>query len=151
MPIGFEASCRQFRLRAGSTDYVMAVVPGGYLAHVYWGKAVPDSDLTDLLRLDENPFTPETNDRDRAVYLDTLPLEYPCFGIGDFREPAFKIRAADGTSACDLRYVSHKIIEGKPKIPGLPATFPTEEKRRSLSSRGPDVRRPRCTRSCQPA
>ncbi len=127
MPIGFEASCRQFRLRAGSTDYVMAVVPGGYLAHVYWGKAVPDSDLTDLLRLDENPFTPETNDRDRAVYLDTLPLEYPCFGIGDFREPAFKIRAADGTSACDLRYVSHKIVEGKPKIPGLPATFPTEE------------------------
>ncbi|MBQ8959795.1 MAG: alpha-galactosidase [Ruminococcus sp.] len=127
MPIRFEPSCRQFRLRAGGTDYIMAVAPGGYLAHVYFGEAVPDEDLTALLRLDENPFTPETNDRDRAVYLDTLPLEYPCYGIGDFREPAFKIRAADGTSACDLRYVSHRITEGKPEIPGLPATFPAKD------------------------
>ena len=30
-------------------------------------------------------------------------------------------------STCDLRYVSHKMYEGKPKLEGLPATFATEE------------------------
>ena len=40
---------------------------------------------------------------------------------------AFKIMDADGMSTCDLRYVSHKMYEGKPKLEGLPATFATEE------------------------
>ena len=127
MSVTYNESARQFRLRANNTDYVITVAPGGdYLAHTYFGTAVPDSDLSYLLRLDENPFTPETNDRDRAVYLDTLPFEYPCFGLGDYREHAFKITAPDGTSTCDLRYKSHRIYKGKPALEGLPATFATE-------------------------
>ena len=128
MSVTFNESARQFRLRANNTDYIIGIAPGGdYLAHVYFGRSVPDEDLTYLLRLDENPWTPETNDRDRACYTDTLPFEYPCFGIGDYREAAFKISAADGTSTCDLRYKSHRIYKGKPALEGLPATFATEE------------------------
>ena len=128
MSVTFNESARQFRLRANNTDYIIGIAPGGdYLAHVYFGRSVPDEDLTYLLRLDENPWTPETNDRDRACYSDTLPFEYPCFGIGDYREAAFKISAADGTSTCDLRYKSHRIYKGKPALEGLPATFATEE------------------------
>lgn len=116
-----------FKLRANNTDYMMKVCEEGYLAHIYYGNKVPDEDLTYLIRLDESPFTPATNDRDRASFMDTLPFEYPCFGIGDYRESAFKIMDADGMSTCDLRYVSHKMYEGKPKLEGLPATFATEE------------------------
>lgn len=116
-----------FKLRANNTDYMMKVCEEGYLAHIYYGNKVPDEDLTYLLRLDESPFTPATNDRDRASFMDTLPFEYPCFGIGDYRESAFKIMDANGMSTCDLRYVSHKMYEGKPKLEGLPATFATEE------------------------
>lgn len=118
---------KAFKLRANNTDYMMKVCEEGYLAHVYYGNKVPDEDLTYLLRLDESPFTPATNDRDRASFMDTLPFEYPCFGLGDYRESAFKIMDADGMSTCDLRYVSHKMYEGKPKLEGLPATFATEE------------------------
>lgn len=118
---------KAFKLRANNTDYMMKVCEKGYLAHIYYGNKVPDEDLTYLLRLDESPFTPATNDRDRASFMDTLPFEYPCFGIGDYRESAFKIMDADGMSTCDLRYVSHKMYEGKPKLEGLPATFATEE------------------------
>lgn len=118
---------KAFKLRANNTDYMMKVCEEGYLAHVYYGNKVPDEDLTYLLRLDESPFTPATNDRDRASFMDTLPFEYPCFGIGDYRESAFKIMDANGMSTCDLRYVSHKMYEGKPKLEGLPATFATEE------------------------
>ncbi len=118
---------KAFKLRANNTDYMMKVCEEGYLAHVYYGNKVPDEDLTYLLRLDESPFTPATNDRDRASFMDTLPFEYPCFGVGDYRESAFKIMDANGMSTCDLRYVSHKMYEGKPKLEGLPATFATEE------------------------
>lgn len=118
---------KAFKLRANNTDYMMKVCEEGYLAHIYYGNKVPDEDLTYLLRLDESPFTPATNDRDRASFMDTLPFEYPCFGLGDYRESAFKIMDADGMSTCDLRYVSHKMYEGKPKLEGLPATFATEE------------------------
>lgn len=118
---------KTFKLRANNTDYMMKVCEEGYLAHIYYGNKVPDEDLTYLLRLDESPFTPATNDRDRASFMDTLPFEYPCFGLGDYRESAFKIMDADGMSTCDLRYVSHKMYEGKPKLEGLPATFATEE------------------------
>ncbi len=118
---------KAFKLRANNTDYMMKVCEEGYLAHVYYGNKVPDEDLTYLLRLDESPFTPATNDRDRASFMDSLPFEYPCFGLGDYRESAFKIMDANGMSTCDLRYVSHKMYEGKPKLEGLPATFATEE------------------------
>lgn len=118
---------KAFKLRANNTDYMMKVCEEGYLAHVYYGNKVPDEDLTYLLRLDESPFTPATNDRDRASFMDTLPFEYPCFGLGDYRESAFKIMDANGMSTCDLRYVSHKMYEGKPKLEGLPATFATDE------------------------
>lgn len=91
MPISYNETARIFKLRAKDTDYIIKAAPGEYLAHVYFGRKVPDEDLTYLLRLDENPFTPETNNRDKACYMDTLPFEYPCFGLGDYREPAFKI------------------------------------------------------------
>lgn len=117
---------RSFKLRAKDTDYMLKICDGEYLGHVYYGKKIPDEDLTYLLRLDESPYTPSINNRDKSSYMDTLPMEYPCFGTGDYREPAFKIMDSDGMSTCDLRYKSHKIYKGKPALEGLPATFATE-------------------------
>ena len=126
MSILYNEKERAFKLRAKDTDYMLKVIEGDYLGHVYYGKKVPDEDLGYLLRFDESPFTPAQNDRDRAVYLDTTPFEYPCFGIGDYREPALMIMDSDGMSTCDLRYVSHRIFDGKPALEGMPATFSTE-------------------------
>lgn len=123
MPVKFNENQMSFKLTAKDTCYMLKVAPGGYLAHVYFGKILPDDDLTYLLRLDENPFTPEVNNRDLACYMDTLPFEYPCFGLGDYREHAFSIVDKNGATTCDLRYKTHKIYDGKPKLAGLPATF----------------------------
>ena len=123
MSVIFNEKNMSFKLTAGESCYMLKVAPGGYLAHVYYGKDLPDEDLSYLLRLDENPFTPETNNRDKACYMDTLPFEYPCFGLGDYREHAFSIMDKNGASTGDLRYKSHKIYKGKPALEGLPATF----------------------------
>ena len=126
MSISYNESSRSFKLRAKDTDYILGVIEGEYLGHIYYGNKVADDDLTYLLRFDESPFTPATNNRDRAVYLDTTLFEYPCFGLGDYREPALMIMDSQGMSTCDLRYVSHRIFEGKPELEGMPATFATD-------------------------
>ncbi len=119
-------ACRQFQLDTAHASYVLTVVDEGYLAHVYWGKKLPVADMTDLLRIDENPFVPSKNERDRSSFFDTTPLEYPCAGIGDYREAAFDFVDAHGCRAGDLRYVSHRIYDGKPTLEGLPHTFATD-------------------------
>lgn len=132
MPIKFNEKSKMFSLYAKDTLYATAVVDDGYLAHVYYGKTVPDSDLTYLLRLDENPLTPSVNLREKASFMDVLPMEYPCFGTGDYREPCLMVMDNDGMSACDLRYASHKIYKGKPKLEGMPATFAEENEAETL-------------------
>ncbi|KFY90950.1 hypothetical protein V498_05721, partial [Pseudogymnoascus sp. VKM F-4517 (FW-2822)] len=49
--------------------------------------------------------------------------EYPDLGRGDFRVPALRIRQSEGYTVSDLQYKSHRVIEGKPGLPGLPAMF----------------------------
>ena len=49
--------------------------------------------------------------------------EFPDQGRGDFRTPAVQIRQASGTTVSDFRYVSHKVVKGKPALKGLPSTF----------------------------
>ena len=132
MGIYYNEKASLFRLDAKDTSYILKIASCGYPAHVYFGKRLPDEDLTYLLRLDENPFTPETNNRDKACYHDTLPFEYPSFGTGDYREPAFKILDENGCSTCSLTYVSHRIYGGKPKLEGLPATFAEENEATTL-------------------
>ncbi|MBQ7132230.1 MAG: alpha-galactosidase [Oscillospiraceae bacterium] len=132
MGITYNEQNRTFMLRAADSLYAIAIVDEGYLCHAYYGKNVADEDLTYLLRLDENPFVPSKNNRDRACFLDATYLEYPSFGIGDYRECAFRIIDENGFSATDLRYDSHRIFSGKPKLEGLPATFADENQAQTL-------------------
>ncbi len=123
MNINYNEKERSFRLDAKDTSYMFKIVDDGYLCHVYYGKKVPDEDLGYLLRLDESPKTPRENMRDKATFMDTLPFEYSCFGLGDYRESCIKIVDQNGCTTVDLRYVSHRIYKGKPALAGLPATF----------------------------
>ena len=103
MSVFYSEKDRSFRLDANNTSYMMKYTEEGYLCHVYFGAKVPDDDLGYLLRFDESPLTPLENNRDRATFLDTTPFEYSCFGIGDYREAAFKILDDKGMTAADLR------------------------------------------------
>ena len=62
-----------------------------------------------------------------ARFYDCFPFEYPTAGLGDYRESCLSIRTIGGYSGCNLSYVSHRILEGKPQLEGLPATFADEE------------------------
>ncbi|CAK1356564.1 Alpha-galactosidase C [Cercospora beticola] len=55
--------------------------------------------------------------------LALVKREFPDVGRSDVRLPAIHIRHADGNTVTAFAYQSHEVIEGKPALPGLPATF----------------------------
>lgn len=125
-----------FTMQAKDTTYALAVLESGLVAHVYYGSKVEDEDMTYLLHLDKNPFTLKVNARDSGTIMDSTPFEYPCHGIGDYREPCLMVMDKEGMSACDLRYVSHRIYAGKPGLSMegtvIPATFADENEASTL-------------------
>ncbi len=124
MGITFDAEKRIFKLDTPGTSYIMGVEdPFGYLLHYYYGKRLHGGDVAYLSRTWEPPYTPERNNRDKLSFLDCAPFEYPTGGIGDFREHCLEIRTAGGHNAVEAGYRRHTIINGKPSLPGLPATF----------------------------
>ncbi|MDP4087859.1 MAG: alpha-galactosidase [Bacillota bacterium] len=124
MGILYDEKDRVFHLQAGDTSYAMQVHRDGYLAHLYWGKRLKKINARELLEIRFRvSFSPNPNPEDRVLTLETLPQEYPSYGRSDFRTPAYAIQLENGTTVTDLRYSSHKIMKGKPKLDGLPATY----------------------------
>lgn len=130
--ITFPEDITMFQLDAKDTSYIFGVIDEGYLVHGYFGKKICGDDLTYLLRLTENPWVPKTNMRDKGTFMDATAFEYPCHGTGDYREPCLMVMDDEGMTATDLRYVSHKVYEGKPALEGLPATFANENEAETL-------------------
>lgn len=117
-----------FKLDTMNTSYVIGVVDEEqFLSHIYYGARLNDHHLTHILRVNENPFVPSRNNRDRGSFLDSFPMEYPAHGLGDYREDCISIETKAGNTGLSMNYVSHKILSGKPSLTGLPASFGTEE------------------------
>ncbi len=116
---------QSFHLQNSQISYVFGIAHQRYLVHCYWGKRIADcSQPHDYPQLDRSSFSPTPAEwPDRTFSLDTVLQEYPGHGAGDYREPAFEVRYADGHQVSNLHYVSHQIVSGKLALDGLPATW----------------------------
>ncbi len=121
--IRFDEKNKVFLLDTENTSYGIAVVDDRYVGHLYYGKKLRDTDIRYLLREDEAPFTPAANKRETGSFLDCAHMEYPETGMGDYRESAVCIRSMSGHRASEIRYEGYEIIQGKPALEGLPATW----------------------------
>ncbi|MFL7793966.1 MAG: glycoside hydrolase family 36 N-terminal domain-containing protein, partial [Anaerolineae bacterium] len=124
MGVTYDESQKVFHLEANGTSYCLQVVKDGYLAHLHWGKRTrPTDDLCRMAFPMIRAFSPNPDPADMMFSLDTLPREYPGYGNSDFRHPAYQVQLENGSTVCDLRYHAHRILAGKPKLEGLPATY----------------------------
>ncbi len=124
MSILYNAEQRIFKLDTPTTSYVMGVEgAAGYLMHYYYGKRLRSEAVRYLSRTWEVPAALTENFRDKLSLLDCAPMEYPTGGIGDFRQHCLEVETLAGHNAVELHYRSHTIAQGKPALPGLPATF----------------------------
>ena len=112
-----------FHLQGKNTSYVMQVIDHGYLSHLYWGKRINKYRGSNKIIFMDRGFSPNPDENNRKFSLDTIPQEYQAFGNGDYRIPAYQVRLNNGSRISDIRYKSHKVYKGKPKLEGLPATY----------------------------
>lgn len=116
MNILYNEMQKVFKIDTCNTSYIMAVVDGKYLGHVYYGQRIEDENVSYLMRTGENPYVPSKNRRDKLCFLDTFPMEYPTHGIGDFREDAIAVKTVGGQVALELFVESYEIVDGKPGL-----------------------------------
>lgn len=134
MGIVYSKADRTFTIQTKNTTYQMQVDPYGFLLHLYYGKKTDGSCMDYLLTYYDRGFSGNPFDAgdDRTYSMDALPQEHPSYGTGDYRSTALIVENADGSTACDLRYRSHHIFNGKYKIPGLPAVYADETESQTL-------------------
>ncbi|HBI60203.1 MAG TPA: alpha-galactosidase, partial [Lachnospiraceae bacterium] len=124
MSIQFDEKDRIFHLTTQNSTYQMKVDKYGFLLHLYYGKRT-EQNAEYVLQFVDRGFSGNPYDvgDDTTYSMDILPQEFPCRGNGDYRNTCFLVENADGSTGCDLRYVSHEIRTGKYSLCGLPAVY----------------------------
>lgn len=133
MAIKVNEKNRFFQLITKNTEYQIKADKFGVLKHIWYGERT-DFDMEYLQNYPDVGFSGNIYEAGncRTYSLDTMPQEYSCQGIGDFRISSVGITHIDGSSAIDLRYKGYRIAKGKYSIPGLPAVYADENEADTL-------------------
>ena len=127
MNVSFHENSRVFRLDTPNSTYQFCILDKeGFLAHLYYGRRIPDDLPPEMLRTEAQNY-PSRKPGERLAFQDGLQAEYSGDGLGDMKEPCLCLRTPEGFGACGLTYKSHAIYGGKPALPGLPATYGGED------------------------
>ena len=124
MRIVFKEDSQTFHLYNDQISYIMTVLRDGQMGQLYFGKRIRDrEDFSWLLESLPRPMSSCTFEDNKAFSLDHLKQEYPSYGTGDYRMPAVEVLQENGSRISRFVYRGHRILEGKPKLEGLPATY----------------------------
>ncbi len=128
MPILFHEKSQEFHLYNNDISYIIKILRNGQPGHVYYGKRLKDrEDFGYLIEYARRDMAPYPYEGESKFSLEHLRQEYPTFGSGDTRYPAFEMEREDGSRAVEFQYKSHRIFRGKKELEGLPATYVESE------------------------
>ena len=128
-----------FHLVAGDSSYIFSVFHG-FLIHHYCGPKVSDDDVEYLMvQVHHDSTVPHPADVEYDWFsCDIATFECPGNQTGDYRPAAVSVSLAEadnafsGTSATEVRYVSHEIVKGKPKVDMQPAVYADDDEAETL-------------------
>ena len=124
MPIIFHKELKEFHLYNKEISYIIHILPNGHVGNLYFGKKIdPYKTYNHLFEGIYRPLAAYVYEGDNKFSLQNTRQEYPTFGLSDFRKGAFLIKQENGSEISDFKYESHRIIEGKLKLKGLPQTY----------------------------
>lgn len=130
----FKNGQRLFHIQTMSTSYVIMVHNTGHLIQLHYGKRVEDSEH--LVELYQNYATELGSstlyDTSNKLTLDTVMLEIPTFGKGDYRTPSIELEFNDGSRVSDFTYLNHEIHFTKEHPDGMPHIIEAESPLESL-------------------
>lgn len=118
MNIYYDSTMQRFTLNTKSTCYILEICDGKFPIHVYYGSKDENIEPTRIpLQCSFSPYFSEENPH---ISPDTYPFELPCFGSGDYRTTAIRIKNKNGDSICQFEYEGHRIFNGRIELTGLP-------------------------------
>ena len=79
MSMIYDEKNRLWKLDTPNTSYVLGLVDGRFLAHIYYGAKVTDTDLTYILRLNEGWRVPSKQPEEYVSFMSALPMELSVF------------------------------------------------------------------------
>lgn len=124
MPIIYNEKTREFHLYNQEISYIIKILDNDQPGQLYYGKRLTHREdfghLFEYAMRDMSPYAFEGN---ATFSLENIKQEYPTFGCGDMRFPAYEIERENGSHVVEFVYKEHKIYNGKPKLEGLPATY----------------------------
>lgn len=136
MSIIFDDKAKTITLQTKETTYQMKIDEQGVLLHTYYGEKTDYTDKSYMICYRDRGFSGnpyEVGGFDRTYSMDVLPQEYSCFGAGDYRISALKVKNTDGSRTSCLRYECHEVTEGKYALSGLPAAHGAKEEAQTLT------------------
>jgi alpha-galactosidase len=116
MPVEWRESDRQGHLHDDSFSYIVRVLENGWLGHLHAGAPLASG-------LSYAHLGPENFEGFANRVGEPVGLELPTPSSGDARPPALVVQHPDGSAVLDLRYVRHRIVDGKPALVGLPSVY----------------------------
>lgn len=124
MPIIYHEEQQVFHIYNKQISYIFMILKNGQLGQLYYGKHIQDQeDFTHMLELYPRPMSACPYPEDLSFSMEHIKQEYPSYGHGDMRYPAYEIAQENGSLITEFTYRSHNIMAGKPKLEGLPATM----------------------------
>lgn len=110
-------------LDSGTISYILEVVDGKYLTHRYYGRHLRGYHGCGSPVYYKRSYTTTLDCTIPHASTDDFPFEYPVYGRGDFRIPALTVQREDGVCAAEPVFTSWCVLDGKPALEGLPATY----------------------------
>ena len=124
MPIIYNEKTREFHLYNQEISYIIKILDNDQPGQLYYGKRLTHrEDFSHLFEYAMRDMSPYAFEGNSTFSLENNKQEYPTFGRGDMRFPAYEIERENGSHVGEFVYKEHKIYNGKPKLEGLPATY----------------------------
>ena len=117
-----------FHLYNQEISYIMKVLPNRQLGQIYFGKRIRiPEDCSYFLETSSRPMSSCVFDTDNRFSMEHIRQEYGVFGTSDYRMPAAEVLQENGSRISEFCFREYRIQAGKPKLPGLPATYVENE------------------------
>lgn len=128
MSIVFHEKTNIFHLSNNEVSYLIRVMENGQLENLYYGKALKDREdfsymHEEVMRSQMSINVPEPG----TLSMHYTRQEYPSYGTGDYRSPAFSILQENGSRISNFVYADHSIFTGKKSLKPLPAVYVEED------------------------
>ena len=112
MAIVFHEQTSIFHLFNKDVSYLIRIMENGQLENLYYGKVLRDR--TDFSYLHEEQMRSQmsiNSPEPSILSMHYTRQEYPSYGTGDYRSPAFSVLQENGSRIVNYVYTAHIILK----------------------------------------